>query len=197
MMPPTDRSSVPLVARPVLSARLKLAAAVACVGLLGVAGCSSKSEGATDADIPAGDFDTCAGADAGPYSPGMTTTSKSGSWIATLASVTTTSSGAPPVDAPAVGLSTFTLSIASAAGGSPSGLSVTAEKPYMPFHRHSAATVPVVMDRGDGTFVISKINFFMHGYFEITLDLRVEPTGGDDAGTPAADAIVLPICVPS
>jgi hypothetical protein len=147
---------------------------------------------------------------------GVTTTSKSGAWVATIQSVSTLSSFQPPVDAPAVGLSTFNVKLTDASGGAAVGLSMTADKPYMPAHRHSAPTVPVVMDQGAGTFVVSQIDFFMHGYFELTLNLQSSPEG--DAAAPAGDAgsavdggseggstpapaavdkIVLPICVPS
>ncbi len=152
---------------------------------------------------------------------GVTIASKSGAWVATIQSVSTVSSFEPTVDAPAVGLSTFTVKLTDASGGGASGLTMTADKPYMPAHRHSAPTVPVVIDQGAGTFVVSQIDFFMHGYFELTLNLRTSPEGdggGDAAGSPAdagsaadggseggstpapaaaADKIVLPICVPS
>lgn len=162
------------------------------------------------------EFAACAAADAAPYMAGAMTASKSGSLVATIQSATTTTSSDPAVDGPAVGISTFTVKISSASGDAAAGLTMTADKPYMPAHRHYAPTLPVVTDQGEGTFVISQINFFMHGYFELTLNLQTSPdgdAGADAAASPtdagssvdagsipagaAVDKIVLPICVPS
>src|SRR4051794_16503403 len=146
--------------------------------LLAGAGCGGSNAGPpTDGGKTDADFAACASADAAPYMAGVTTTSKSGAWVATIQSVSTLSSFQPPVDAPAVGLSTFNVKLTDASGGAAVGLSMTADKPYMPAHRHSAPTVPVVMDQGAGTFVVSQIDFFMHGYFELTLNLQSSPEG--------------------
>jgi hypothetical protein len=132
--------------------------------------------------------------------------------MATLVSVQTTSTNGPPVDVPAVGVSTFDLTIADASGGVPVGLTVTADKPYMPLHRHYASVAPVVTSTQAGTFVMSNISFFQPGDFEVTLHLQIAPPGagasdggdsdgGDDGGgaapTSTTDKIVLEICVPS
>jgi hypothetical protein len=182
---------------------------------LAAAGCGGSNAGpAVDAGKTDADFAACASADAAPYMAGVTTASKSGAAMATIDAVTTTNSFGPPVDAPAVGLSTFTMKITDPTGGALPGLTVTANKPYMPAHGHYAPTVPAVTDQGGGMFVISQIDFFMHGYFELTLNLQMSSGsdgGGDaaaaspDAGTdggsvtsaPTTDRIVLPICVPS
>jgi hypothetical protein len=191
--------------------------------VLAGAGCGGSNAGPlTDGGKTDADFAACASADAAPYMAGVTTASKSGAWVATIQSVATVSSFEPTVDAPAVGLSTFNVKITDGNGGAAVGLSMTADKPYMPAHRHSAPTVPVVMAQGAGIFVVSQIDFFMHGYFELTLNLQTSPDGdaGGDAAAPPADAgstvdagssadagsipagaavdkIVLPICVPS
>jgi hypothetical protein len=170
-----------------------LAGWVACGPLLAAAGCSGAgASSASDAAVGGADFGVCTGADAGPYVPATVTSSKSGNWLATLASVKTESSDGPAVDAPAIGFSTFTITLAGAHGGVPTGVTMTAEKPYMPLHGHSAATAPAVADQGAGTFVISNIDFFMLGYFQITLELRI----AGDGGATVADSIVLGICVP-
>jgi hypothetical protein len=187
--------------------------------LMAGAGCQGSNAGPPQdgGGLQDGEFSSCADVDAGPYMAGMTVASESRGLVLTVVSAHTTSSDAPPVDAPAVGLSTFDVTIADSSGGPASGLTMTANKPYMPFHKHSSSTAPVVTDQGGGSFVISKIDFFMHGYFEITLDLRIPPTVGDggvdadagadvdgsadDAGpavaTPTTDKVVLPICIPS
>jgi hypothetical protein len=170
-----------------------LAGWLACGPLLVAPGCSGRAAAlASDAAVGRADFGACAGADAGPYMPATVTSSRSGNWLATLVSVKTESSDGPAVDAPAVGFSTFTMTLADAHGGVPTGVTMTAEKPYMPFHAHSAATAPTVTDEGAGTFVITNIDFFMLGYFQITVNLRI----GGDGGVTVADSIVLGICVP-
>ena len=203
---------------PVALSRFGLGLVFCCLFLAG-GGCGGSNAGpATDGGKTDADFAACASADAAPYMAGVTTASKSGAWVATIQSVSTMSSFEPTVEAPAVGLSTFNVKITDGSGAAALGLTMTADKPYMPAHRHSAPTVPVVMDQGAGTFVVSQIDFFMHGYFELTLNLQTSPEGGPDAGaspadagsaadggaeagwTPApaaADKIVLPICVPS
>ena len=175
---------------------------------LAIGGCGPG--GAThDAGPHDADFRICVAPDAGPFMAGLVETSQGGAFTATLASLTTTSSDAPPVDAPAVGQGTFIVSIVDGEGAIPQGLTVTAEKPYMPVHRHSAQTFPTVTDEGDGTFTVSAISFFMSGDFQVTLDLQQAPSpadggaadGGEADGatvapTAVADKVVFPICVP-
>jgi hypothetical protein len=189
--------------------------------VLGGAGCHGSNATAPPADAggahPDADFSLCVGGDAAPYMAGTVTPSTSGAYLATLVSVQTTSSNGPPVDVPAVGLSTFSVTIADANGGVPVGLSVTADKPYMPLHRHYASVAPIVTATQAGTFDISNVSFFQPGDFEVTLHLQVAPAGGDggdadggdDGGAddgggsttalpaPTTDKFVLEICVPS
>jgi hypothetical protein len=62
----------------------------------------------------------------------------------------------------------------------------------MPKHNHGAATFPVVVDQGEGTFEVSAIYLFMSGYWELTLNLLPEADAGG-----ATDEVVLSVCVPS
>lgn len=175
--------------------------------LLAGAGChsSTATPPPVDSGAPDVDFSLCVGGDASPYMAGAVTPSASGTYMATLVSVQTTSANGPPVDVPAVGVSTLNLVIADANGGVPAGLTITADKPYMPAHRHYASVAPVVTPMQDGTFVLSNVSFFQPGDFQITLHLQVPAAaadgGGDDAGAndggSASDKIVLEICVPS
>jgi hypothetical protein len=195
--------------RPVMS--LRCCVILGSTLLLASAGChgSNPATSHVDAGIPDVDFSLCVGGDAAPYMAGTVTPSSSGAYQATLVSVQTTSAGGPPVDVPAVGVSTFNLTIADSTGGVPVGMTVTSDKPYMPLHRHYASVAPVVTSTQAGTFVISNISFFQPGDFELTLHLQVAPSGddggaddggADDGGSPAAtttDKIVLEICVPS
>ncbi|HVY38859.1 MAG TPA: hypothetical protein VHM31_13030 [Polyangia bacterium] len=165
---------------------------VAAGGLfcLAPAGCGAGQPARADAGGAEPQFAVCAGLDAGPYMPGLVARSRTGAWSATVLSVVTTSADAPPVDAPAVGLSTLALTIADANGRPPPALNLTAEKPYMPFHGHSASIVPQVTAGADGTFTISNVSFFMTGVFELGLDLQFPASG-------ASDRIVLTVCVPA
>jgi hypothetical protein len=134
---------------------------------------------------------------------GLVEASKSGAFTATLVSIT--SEDTPPIDGPVVGYATLSVAIVEAGGAVPAGLTVTAEKPYMPVHRHSASTFPAVADTGGGTFAVSMVHFFMPGDFEVTLDLQ-PASGSTDGGALDADAdagapvprpkVVFAICVP-
>jgi hypothetical protein len=158
-----------------------LALGVAVVGAL--AGCGSKAGAPVDAGPHDADFSQCIKADAAPYMAGAMTPSRSGTYLATIVSATTTSTDSPTVDAPGVGLSTFAVTIADTNGGAPVGMTVTAEKPYMPLHGHGADTFPTVTDQGGGMFSVDAIHFIMAGYWEVTLDLKITPP---EAGAPEA-----------
>jgi hypothetical protein len=157
-----------------------------------VAGCGASNNnpdgGGHDAD-----FTVCAGSDAGPYAPGVIERSQGGGFDVTLTDAER--SGMALSSGPGVGLNTFTFVLRDAAGAVPVGMTVTAEKPYMPKHMHGATTFPTVTDQGDGTFVVSEINFFMPGYWELTLDLSPSSVGGDAPAT--SDKVVFSVCVPS
>jgi hypothetical protein len=123
---------------------------------------------------------------------GYVTPSSGSVYTVTLVSVSAMPQGGPVVASPAVGLNTFIVTVRDAGGAAPVGVTMTAEKPVMPKHNHGASTFPAVVDQGGGTFEVSAINFFMPGYWELTLNLS--PAG--DAGT-SIDKVVLSICVPS
>ena len=138
------------------------------------------------------DFTVCAGYDAGPYMAGYVTASVGGGYTVALVSVSAMPMDAPVVSSPAVGFNTFVVAVRDAGGAAPAGLTMTAEKPVMPKHNHGVATFPVVVDQGGGSFEVSAINFFMSGYWELTLNLLPEAGSGG-----AADEVVLTLCVPS
>jgi hypothetical protein len=168
-------------------------AVVAALALaLSPAGCGSKG-GAGDAGTHPPDFSACAMTDAGVYSAGIVETSSARLFTTTLVSVSTKPTVGDPVPVPTIGDATFEITFLDASGLPPVGLKVTAEKPYMPIHRHGAPTYPTVTDDGGGAFTISKINFFMAGYWEVTLDLKFPPmvvdAGGGDGAADAAEAM--------
>jgi hypothetical protein len=65
---------------------------------------------------------------------------------------------------------------------------MTAERPWMPLHGHGATTYPLVSPGDPGQFTVSKMSFFMAGYWEVKLDLQ-PPSG-------AADKLTFAICIP-
>jgi hypothetical protein len=174
-----------------LFSRTRSTAVGALVFALALVGCGGGNAN-PDAAPHDANFTVCAGYDAGPYASGAMMVSASGAYTVTLVSVEAATN--PPVTTLAVGLNTFTVTVRDAGGGAPAGLAMTSEKPFMPKHNHGASTFPAVADQGDGTFVVSAINFFMPGYWELTLNLL--PPGVGDGGAPA-DKVVLPLCVPS
>jgi hypothetical protein len=96
--------------------------------------------------------------------------------------------GAPADDAPAIGLNSWTIAMTNAGGVPVTDMTVTADKPRMPIHGHSALTFPAVTPQDGGVYVVSGINFFMAGYWELTLQLQ--------PAAAAPDRVVFPICVP-
>jgi hypothetical protein len=131
----------------------------------------------------------CGGTPALMYTPGLAQISISGAFTGTLTAASTEESpGAPPVDAPAIGLNRWTVAITDAAAAAATELTVTADKPRMPIHGHSAPMFPQVALEDGGVYVVSEINFFMAGYWEMGLELH--PAAG------AADRIAFPICIP-
>jgi hypothetical protein len=147
-----------------------------------VAGCG-------DAASQGPDFSACAGTPAVVYAPGLSQVSTSGAFTATvLAASTEASPGAPPVDAPAIGLNRWTIAISDAAAAAVTNMTVSADKPRMPIHGHSSLKFPQVAPEDGGVYVVSEIDFFMAGYWEMGLELS--PADGP------ADRIAFPICIP-
>lgn len=128
------------------------------------------------------------------YMPGLTVHSRSGAFQAEVTSVQTEVSGGVMVDVPAVGISSWTIVVSSSAD-SDAGLSsgadpqMTAEKPYMPLHMHGASVIPDVTDEGGGRYTVGDIGFFMAGYWQVSLDVKMSAD--------AQDTIVFEVCVPS
>jgi hypothetical protein len=159
---------------------------IVAAGASALAGCGSSAQ-LTDGGMQMdADFTVCEGTPAVMYTPGMTVTSTSGAYVATLVSAVT--DGTPPINTPEVGTDTFVVSFTDAASGMPASVAMTAQRPTMPLHGHGAPNTPVVTAGDPGTFTISKIGFIMAGYWELKLDLQ--PTAG------AADHVTFAICVP-
>lgn len=184
-----------------------LLGAIGAIGAIGLSGCGSKAPatggGPTDAD-----FAVCSGTPAVPYAPGMSVLSASGAYaVAIESAVTTTSSGM--VSSPAIGFTTFTVSVTAVGDGGldagavvdaggvlPDGLTMTTPavptdvpyNPYMPVHMHGGSTVPAAAALGDGTFSVSDFDFIMGGYWQ--LYMNVVPSAG------VSDRVTFLLCIP-
>src|SRR5215471_12291691 len=162
-----------------------VAAILACAVAGTVAGCGSHtqtSDGSTDAD-----FVQCADSPAVDYTPGLTATSMSGAYVATLVSAKTDFSDGTSADTAASGLDTWVVTIADATAVFFFNLTATAERPWMPKHSHGATTYPTVTTGDPGMFTVSEMNLFMLGYWSEVLDLQ--PASG------AADKVTFAICI--
>ena len=136
------------------------------------------------------DFSVCADTAAVPYMAGWTVTSAAGTYAGTVVSAITepspTTAGA---DHPEVGLGDWVVNVTDVAGGAPADVVMTAEPPWMPRHGHGATTTPPVTPGSAGMFTVSKMDFFMPGYWQVILDLQ-PPSG-------AADTLTYAVCIPS
>ena len=73
--------------------------------------------------------------------------------------MTPANAGSPAVDAPAIGLDSWTIrDLRDSAGGPVTDVTVTADKPRMPIHGHSASTFPLVTPQDGGVYVVGEIN---------------------------------------
>jgi hypothetical protein len=161
----------------------RMTAAGLFVGLVALAGCGDNAAGHGP------DFTGCAETPAQTYAPGLAQVSTGGGFTGTLTAASTEESpGAPAVDAPAIGFNRWTVAITDAGGAPVMDLTVTADKPRMPIHGHSSRMFPQVAAEAGGVYVVSGIDFFMAGYWEMGLELA--PAAG------AADRIAFPICIP-
>src|SRR5262245_6954150 len=169
-----------------------LAGAVAAASGM-FAGCGSSPGQPPDAgdggDPQDADFDPCKDTPAVMYMPGMFVTSTLGAYVVTLVSAKTEfTDGTPTVDHPEVGLGLWVVAVTDAATSAPAAVTLTAERPTMPRHTHGASTYPLVTPGDTGTFTLSKIDFFMPGYWEQRVNLQ--PASG------TADRAAFAICVP-
>jgi hypothetical protein len=153
----------------------------ACAAML--TGCGSDAQ-QVDAGGP--DFSVCEDTAGVPYEPGIFVTSKLGGYRVTLVSAVT--EGTPPVESPQIGDGIWEVSVTDATTGAPAEVMMTAERPWMPKHNHGSPDYPVVTPGDPGTYTISKIDFFMAGYWQLKLNLV--PAAGD------ADDATFSICVP-
>ena len=154
---------------------------VATLGSLGSLGCSQASPAAGDAGAPPADGTPsfCAtDVRAQSYHPGLQQAGKAGKLAVQLDSI------APaPV---ARGDNRWTFTLLDAAGAPVTGATVSV-LPYMPDHRHGSAITPAVAPgTKPGEYVLSRLNLFMPGLWQITLT----PVAGA-----LTDDVVFTFCV--
>jgi hypothetical protein len=164
---------------------LAILTGLACAAAGGVAGCGgSHGQPPDDGGSQDADFVQCAMSPAVDYAPGISVTSVSGDYVATLVSAKTDFSDGTSATTAATGTDAWVVSIANAAdaGGGPADVMLTAERPWMPFHNHGATTYPTVAAGDPGTFDIGGIVLFQTGYWSEVLDL-MPAAGGTDKVT--------------
>lgn len=167
------------------------------------AGCGSGSpartgDGLTGMDA---DFSVCATTPAVAVVPGISVTSASHAYTATLQSATTSDGrGGAPLPTATVGYGTFTIAVTPNADAgttaSTDGLTMSVPTdvqgdPFMPApHNHGGATIPAITPLGGGTFTVGNLDFFMAGWWQLYLDLQAAPGG-------AKDRVTFDLCIPS
>lgn len=138
--------------------------------LVGDAGDMSHHDSGLDASASqeAGAAWPCGGL-APSYSSGLSATGPNG--------VQVTLNDADPAP-PGVGFNVFNLSVRDDAGNTLSTAQLTVT-PYMPQHHHGSPSVPEVEQLENGTYRVTRIEFTMPGYWELTID--VSSAGVDDS----------------
>jgi hypothetical protein len=175
-------------------ARRMTSALVACMAIAAAgAGCGSGTQEPPDGAAQDADFLQCDMTPAVDYAAGMHVTSTSGAYVVTLVSAKADPpGGGTTVNIAASGTDTWTVSVTDASGGAPSAVTMTGEKPWMPVHMHGSSTYPTVTAGDPGMFIVSKLDFFMTGYWSVPFDLQAT-AGTADAG--AMDKATFAICL--
>lgn len=93
--------------------------------------------------------------------PGAAVNSASGARRVTLVSAT-------PAE-PSRGENAWTVRVEDASGQALSELALTVT-PFMPDHNHGPSSKPTIEARGDGTYAIGALDFFMPGIWRVTFD---------------------------
>mgnify|MGYP001552691117 CR=1 FL=1 len=83
------------------------------------------------------------------------------------------------------GNNTWTVAVSDASGPPVTGATIDV-KPYMPDHGHGTPIIATVTDKGDGSYLITPVNLFMVGLWQVTLTI-------DQAGK--SDQVVYDFCI--
>lgn len=106
-----------------------------------------------------------------PYAPNMTQRGSNG----VLQFLLQSANPAPP----ALGLNSWTVEVLDA-NGVIQNASFEEIKPWMPYHGHGASVVPQASRNADGSYLVSELDFFMVGVWQITFSAQT-PAGNDSA----------------
>ncbi|WP_394841493.1 FixH family protein [Pendulispora brunnea] len=113
------------------------------------------------------------------YQPNLTLESGSKSFKATLVSA----DPAPPVVSSG---NTWMLKLVDGSGAPITGADIEVV-PYMPDHGHNPPTKVLIAKKDNGTYELSKINFFMPGVWWVTINVTLSG---------AADSVRFAFCLP-
>ncbi|WP_394830794.1 FixH family protein [Pendulispora rubella] len=113
------------------------------------------------------------------YQPNLTLESTRKSFKATLVS-------ADPAPPAVTSANTWILKLTDASGAPITGSDILIE-PYMPDHGHSPSTNVAIAKKDNGTYEVTKLNFFMPGVWTVTV--KVTQSGAEDAA-------VFAVCLP-
>ena len=143
-------------------------------------GCSSPSDSpSTELDAAVPPASVCAtDPRVVPYGSGLEKASKDGSVKVRFVDATP----APP----SRGGNTFTIELVDASNKPIDGATI-ATKPYMPDHAHGSSVVPDTKPLSGGQYVISNLELFMPGVWEITF--TIQPAGGSE------QTVVFTLCI--
>jgi hypothetical protein len=90
---------------------------------------------------------------------------------------------------PLVGFDAGELTITDATGAPVGGLALTTV-PWMPAHGHGAAVAPAISETAPGVYVVTPLDFFMAGRWELRTTINgaaVDGGAADDTFTPFTD----------
>lgn len=80
---------------------------------------------------------------------------------------------------PALGLNEWTVEVLDSSGTAQVATFVQI-KPWMPYHGHGASVVPTVTGSANGSYLVSDLDFFMVGVWQVTFDAQTA-AGSDSA----------------
>jgi hypothetical protein len=69
------------------------------------------------------------------------------------------------------GTNDLLLTVADASTGEPRSDLAIAVEPWMPSMNHGSSIIPTVTSRGDGTYLVTQVDLFMPGHWELRLSL--------------------------
>ena len=172
--------------------------------------CHSNAASDDSGVVPDADLVTCTTETRAPkFEAGMSVTSRQGLFVLkVLKNTYTDPMGKVLIVDPTKGVDQWTVEADGAMPAGDAGVTPTGDDagvtltgpvdglkinvtPFMPDHNHGTTAVGVAPSGSGGLYLISPLNLYMAGYWEITFDLT------DSSGeTPVEDSAIVKICVP-